>query len=253
MCSQQLSIVSVCLNNLQGLKKTKNSILAQGQENIDWVVIDGGSTDGTKGYLEADLIGVAKFISEKDRSLYHAMNKGLELVKGDYVIFLNVGDTFADRSTVSKLKQTFSDADFIYGDSIELTPEGQRLYKKSYSHKRAWYGMFTHHQAMIYNRNTIDALRYREKFIVGADYAFTLEFIKRSKKVVKLDFPICVFEQGGFSMSNKLQGRKDQWNIQKEILGIGLLPRTMLRFLKVISQFINSKLSSLYKILRFSW
>lgn len=87
----KLSIITICLNNLEELKRTVASVLQQTCKEFEYIIIDGGSTDGCKEYIEG-LAGVSQWISEPDKGIYNAMNKGIRIAGGEYVLFLNSGD-----------------------------------------------------------------------------------------------------------------------------------------------------------------
>ena len=120
-----------------GLKRTVDSILAQSQRDaIEWIVIDGGSTDGSADYLRGLGEGIDVLVSEKDAGIYDAMNKGLHLAKGEYVWFVNAGDALHDEGVVeSVLKgiKGFEEAhngilpDVIFGDTMFIDSEGNPL------------------------------------------------------------------------------------------------------------------------------
>ncbi len=91
-----LSIITINLNNLRGLNNTLESVLAQTSDKFEWIVIDGGSTDGSVELIKENLGRVSYWVSEPDRGLYNAMNKGVDASNGDYLLFLNSGDRLAD-------------------------------------------------------------------------------------------------------------------------------------------------------------
>ncbi|MBI4031226.1 MAG: glycosyltransferase [Proteobacteria bacterium] len=201
------SIVSIARDNGGGLKRTRDSLTRQSHGEYEWIVIDGASTDGTAEWLrETD----AAWISETDSGIYDAMNKGIEKAQGEYLIFMNAGDEFAIPDCLEKIAQ-LPDADFIYGDALEAGH-----YKKARSHEKINYGMFTHHQAMIYRRETIGSLRYDTNYAIAADYKFTLEFLNKARNISYTPFPLCVFEQGGISQKDVARGRKEQFRIRRE-------------------------------------
>lgn len=112
----QISVVTVVWNNLEGLKATSENIADQTYSNIQHVVIDGSSTDGTPQWLEAYKPTYAvRMISEPDEGLYHAMNKGLRLVTGDVVVFLNGGDTFCDTEVLAFVAHEWSTGAWMWG------------------------------------------------------------------------------------------------------------------------------------------
>ena len=112
-----ITIVTVCLNNKDMLKKTVCSVKAQDYPHIDYLVIDGASTDGTRDFLSNERI--LRWISEPDSGIYNAMNKGIRMAKGDWVIFMNAGDTFVTSDTISKIFSQGQEADVIYGDVVK--------------------------------------------------------------------------------------------------------------------------------------
>ena len=141
--------ITVALNNIEGVQKTYNSIQNQTLKNYEWLVIDGNSSDSTKEWLKT---APANWISEVDKGIYDAMNKGIERASGEYLLFLNAGDTLATSETLEKITQKLSKnkPDFIYGDAYE-----GNHYKRAKSHKHIARGMVTNHQAMLYRRKNI--------------------------------------------------------------------------------------------------
>ena len=111
-----LSIITINYNNLEGLKKTIESVCSQTYRDYEWIVIDGGSTDGSRELIEENKSHIHYWVSEPDNGIYHAMNKGIAQAKGDYCQFLNSGDYYIAPNT---LQQVFSHdelADVNYGD-----------------------------------------------------------------------------------------------------------------------------------------
>ena len=213
--SPLFSIVTITLNNLEGLQKTHKSLIAQTHHDYEWIVIDGGSDDGSLTYLET-LDGVT-FISEIDNGLYHAMNKGIQRANGTYLIFMNSGDYFAEPKVLQTIKEQTAKTspDFIYGDALECL-DGKKAYKKARHHSKIHQGMITHHQAMFYHHNLLQHLEYNQKYHIAADYDLTLKALKRAQKICYIGHPICVFESGGVSQKNVRLGRVEQFKIRRE-------------------------------------
>ena len=212
--SPLFSIITVTLNNLGGLKKTHDSLRIQNNADYEWIVIDGGSADGTADYLKTT---TAQWISEADRGIYDAMNKGLERACGDYMLFLNAGDALAAPDILAKLKLAAEQTpDFIYGDSYEESGTST-FYKKSRSHSAIMTGMFTHHQAMLYRRAALGDLRYDLNYKIAADYDFTARFLQKTDRILYYPFPFCIFESGGISQQRAGQGRREQFEIRRHL------------------------------------
>jgi putative colanic acid biosynthesis glycosyltransferase len=206
-----ISVITVTRDNLDGLKNTGRSVSLQSGHNHEWIVVDGGSVDGSADYLKAT---PARWISEIDSGIYDAMNKGLRMARGAYVIFMNAGDIFADSDTLSRVKialaHTSARPDFIYGDAIE---DGH--YKDAKPHHTLAQGMFTHHQAMFYRRAHKSGLLYDTAYEIAADYDFTCRFLMDGADVLYMPRPICVFETGGISQRLVTKARKEQAAIRK--------------------------------------
>ncbi len=203
------SIITITRDNLAGFQRTAKSIQAQSCTDYEWIVIDGDSTDGTRNILPQNAI------SEPDNGIYDAMNKGLERAHGQYVVFLNAGDMFSDPDILDSVRKAIEAdrPDFLHGDALEI--EG--YYKKSRSHRHVIFGMFTHHQAMFYKRDTIGTLRYETGYKIAGDYAFTHAFLQKTDKISYIPAAICIFESGGISQRNMRLGRCEQFRARRDI------------------------------------
>lgn len=200
------SIITVTKDNLKGFLATRESIEAQSCKKYEWIVIDGNSSDGTKDILPPGAV------SEDDQGLYDAMNKGIARARGDYLLFLNAGDMLADMDILATLARTAKgQPDFIYGDALETGG----IYKKARPHEKGGWGMFTHHQAMLYRRGRIGGLRYDTGYKIAADYDFTARFLKGALSVHYVPAALCVFETGGISQRNMTSGRMEQFRARK--------------------------------------
>lgn len=208
------TIVTIARNNREGLARTASSLAAQECDDFEWIIIDGNSTDGTQKDFENY---EAEIISEDDDGPYDAMNKGIEKAQGEYILFLNSGDIFAQTQTLKKIKEAIwiSKPDFIYGDSWEFSQD-RTWYKPARSHTKIDKGMFTHHQSMLYKKSLIEDQRYDLSYQISADYDFTMQFLNKASTCLYLPVPICVFEAGGLSQRNVSLGRKEQFNIRKK-------------------------------------
>lgn len=215
----RISVVTVVKDDRPGLLATRASLRAQGFGGWEWIVVDGASTDGTAEWLAAHAAEMDWWRSAPDGGLYDAMNIGLAAATGEHVLFLNAGDELAGPDVLERLAA--AKGDLLYGDALERGSDGVLRRKPARSHRFALYGMFTHHQAMLYRRASVQGLRFESRFAVGADYAFTLRALERAGSVVRLGFPVCVFAAGGVSQRHPDRGRQDQTRIRREVLGSG--------------------------------
>jgi glycosyltransferase involved in cell wall biosynthesis len=113
-----LSIITVNFNNKSGLQKTLDSVTSQTYTNFEFIIIDGGSIDGSKEIIEENQSNISYWVSEKDRGIYHAMNKGIKKSTGEHLLFLNSGDYFCDSLVLSKVFANELIHDIVYGDII---------------------------------------------------------------------------------------------------------------------------------------
>ena len=113
-----LSIITINYNNCAGLKRTIDSVVTQSFQDFEWIVIDGGSSDGSRELIEKYSPHVSYWVSEPDNGVYHAMNKGIDVANGDYLLFLNSGDWLFGANTLQKCISYGFSSDVIYGDSL---------------------------------------------------------------------------------------------------------------------------------------
>lgn len=220
------SIITINFNHYDGLHRTAQSLYQQQCHYYEWIVIDGGSTDGSVAFLQKQE-DTCHWISEPDRGIYDAMNKGIDRAQGQYLWFMNAGDIFYDNHTLSMVHEKIRGHDFIYGDAIEGDHMKKARHHKNTLYKNALWGMITHHQSMIYCRNTIGTSRYSTSFDIAADYDFTIRFLSKSKSVCYLETPLCIFEEGGISQQKTLKARHEQFIIRQQ-LGITVWKNVMI-------------------------
>ncbi len=254
MNTRLFSIVTVVRDDLAGLERTHASLSGQSFRDFEWLVVDGDSRDGTRDWLEAHESEIDGCCSAPDGGLYEAMNIGLAMASGRYVLFLNAGDSLAGTEILAAVAVALIEAgwpDFCYGDAFELLPGGRVRLKPARSHQQAWYGMFTHHQAMFYRRALLEGLGFDPQFRVGADYAFTLEVLARSRHLHRLLQPVCLFASGGCSQRLAALGRRDQFLIRKSVLKHGLVRCWLILLAQLIVGNTRKHLPKLYCTLRY--
>lgn len=227
-----LSVITVVFNNEKHIKRTMLSVLNQTYGNIEYIVIDGKSTDGTLGIIEKYRDRLAVFITEKDAGIYDAMNKGLSKATGDYVIFMNSGDEFYKKDTVKEVFATANDADIYYGETEmidqNLQSLGQRRHKASenFTWRDFKYGMSISHQAIFIRRNLVE--NYDLKYQLSSDIDWILEAAKKARKIVNVHQYIAKYLVGGISKKKHLQSLKERFVIMRK--HYSLLPTVLNHF-----------------------
>lgn len=225
----QLSIITVCWNNLKGLKKTADSILSQtNTSGVEWIVVDGDSDDGTKSFLETHTFPELNWVSEKDKGLYDAMNKGIRMAKGTYFWFLNAGDTFYETSTLEQvLIQLSSGAEVFYGETMLTDTEGKELGLRSEITTRKMPeqlslnsmlgGMVVNHQSVVVKAAICP--EFDLKWKIAADYDWMCKVLKKSQKVVNTGLVLSCFESGGLSSKRKKSSWVERYRIMQSHFG----------------------------------
>ena len=171
----KLTVLTINYNNKEGLTKTFESVRSQTWKDFEFIVIDGGSTDGGKELIEQN-DQVNYWVSEKDSGVYNAMNKGIKKANGDYIIFMNSGDFFYDEFVLEKIKDQFdSNIDILYGDSVFFNDKGYRKVIKA--PEKLTFGFFydggLNHQAVFIKRSLFsDYFYYNEDYKICADWEF---------------------------------------------------------------------------------
>lgn len=213
----KLSIVTVNKNNLVGLKRTYESIRRHmANTDLEWIVIDGDSGKETVEFLE-NVENLVKWISESDNGIYDAMNKGLKLVTGDFVWFLNSGDTALNLPEIYKyLGSTDPFQIVICNWKRDL---GIRRIRRSKYVWTIYHSLPTRHQAILYSVKSIGTNRYSLNFKIAGDFEFTTRIWKANKKAfIRVPLVICEFESGGTSSRSAPLLASEAWEIQRSIL-----------------------------------
>ena len=253
----KFSIITIVYNGTNCIKKTINSVVNQAYNNYEYIIVDGNSKDNTLEICEQYEGKISKIISEPDKGLYDAMNKGIENASGEYIIFMNCDDTFYDNQVLEKVAQGIEDnnhPDFIYGDAIEVSEdETQEFLKKARNHKMIWYGMFTHHQAMFYKLEIIkkNNLKYDPQYKIAADYAFTASYLKYCESFLYLEFVFCGFKQGGLSSGNHQKTFDEVKQIKKQILKLSSLKIWLIIFSQSVILKFKKRFLWIYNYLRY--
>ncbi|MFZ3274524.1 MAG: glycosyltransferase, partial [Lutibacter sp.] len=124
-----LSIITINFNNLEGLKKTMASVLGQTWKEFEYIIIDGGSTDGSAAYIESQSQHLNYWVSESDKGIYNAMNKGIKVAHGEYLLFLNSGDEFYDLEVLEKNNAAIHTEDFVYFDILLIFANKTKIHQ----------------------------------------------------------------------------------------------------------------------------
>ena len=206
----KLSIITVNYNNKTGLQKTIDSVVAQTWRDFEWIIIDGGSTDGSKELIEQYQQHFAYWCSEPDKGVYNAMNKGIGRARGEYLNFMNSGDIFYSKDTLEEVfARNILNADMIYGDWVRIEKENIVLMKAP--NKVSLEFFYTDnicHQAMFLKSSTMKKRSYDETFQIYADWARWMEMALDGLVFQYVPVTICCFDATE-GLSNKITSNLD--------------------------------------------
>lgn len=224
----KVTIITVCMNVADALEKTLKNVARQDYANKEIIVVDGASTDRTPAVLrEMDSV-IDKSVSESDKGIYDAMNKGVGMAMGEYCIFMNAGDEFAEPCTLSRVFACDCDADVIYGDVVK-TGRDNKLYVKPAELPHNAHRMFFCHQSSLVRTECLREHPFDTEYTMSADFKFFKQMWKRGKKFHYLGFPVALFDTGGVSNTRRGAGIRQNIEIIKELDGLWdrmrLLPR----------------------------
>lgn len=210
----KISIITVCRNEEFGIAKTAESIIHQTWQNFEWIVIDGASTDGTLDKLKPYAGRIERLVSEPDSGIYNAMNKGIRLARGEYLIFMNGGDAFHHSEV---LQEVFGHgqqhADILYGNQVFHMANGDEYLVKTPT-KIASPLYFTHsliyHQASFVKKGLFYRFgMYDETLKVAADLKSWIIFALNKCSFKHLDIVISIFNLKGISAQHLEQVKEE--------------------------------------------
>jgi glycosyltransferase involved in cell wall biosynthesis len=210
----KLSIITINYNNRAGLQKTINSVICQTWKDYEWIIIDGGSTDGSRELIEQYQQYLAYWCSEPDKGVYHAMNKGVAKAKGEYVNFLNSGDVYYDKKVLLKIHNLNSDSDIISGQAVSMD-DHVLLYQFNGSLFEHLYMSTISHQGAFIRRSLLNKYPYDESLRIVSDWKFWLQTIIFNYSTVEVT-DIVVAKQDMTGISTDQNPNKKSKDIEKE-------------------------------------
>ncbi len=224
-----VTIITVCRNHAQELERTIRSVESQTWQEKEYLVIDGASTDDSLDVIKAHEASITRWVSEPDQGIYDAMNKGVKMAQGEWVIFMNAGDTFAGDDTLQRVFGNPLDADVIYGDVIK-----GELVKKAEAPRNA-HRMFYCHQSAFVRTSCLREFPFDIRHRMSADFKQVKQLFLSGKRFRQLDFPVANFDTQGVSNRNRSAGLYDNIQVIRETDRLWeqmrLLPRLWITYL----------------------
>lgn len=219
-----VSVITAVLNRGKVIERCIKSVIAQTYRNIEYIVVDGGSTDGTLEIVHRYEEKISRIVSEKDKGVYDAMNKGYRLSHGDFILMLNSDDFLVPEAielSVNAILEQRADYSGAPAYIIDENSVIKYVYWPDCFDKRAYIAQNPcAHETMLVSRKAyVDIGGYDTRFQIAADLKFELELISRDYKVARVEKPILYFTDGGMS-SNEEKARKEVVEILSNYLPI---------------------------------
>lgn len=241
----KVSIITVVFNGAKTVEHCINSVISQSHKAIEHIIIDGGSTDGTLKITDKYSSNIAKVISEPDNGIYDAMNKGITLATGQIVGILNSDDFYVDENVLSRVAETFNNADIdsCYGDLVYVDPENTdkvlRYWKSSpYNEKLFHSGGMPPHPTFFVRRSIYEKYgSFNTDLSQAADYELMLRFmVRHGITTIYIPEVLVKMRTGGMSnvsVKNRLKANlqdRQAWKIN------GLKPMPWTLYMKPLSK-----------------
>ncbi|RZK58634.1 MAG: glycosyltransferase [Pedobacter sp.] len=220
----KLSVITIVYNNAKDIERTMLSVLNQTYSNIEYIVIDGASNDGTVDIIDKYKNRLAIVVSEQDRGIYDAMNKGLALATGDYILFMNSGDEIYAPETVTAIFESAPAGDIYYGET-EMYDEnwkslGQRRHRapEHFDWHSFKFGMNVSHQAIYIKRSLTEPYDLQYKY--SSDIDWIIKAAKKSSNIVNTHLYVAKYLVGGMSKKKHLESLTERFKILSHYYGL---------------------------------
>jgi len=223
----KFSIITVTYNAAKVLEDTIQSIVTQTYKNTEYVIVDGGSTDGTLDIIQKYKEHIHTVVSEPDKGLYDAMNKGIKLATGDYICFLNAGDGLHEDDTLQQMVHSITGTelpDVLYGETEIVDSEGHFLHMRRLStpEKLTWKsfkkGMLVCHQAFFARRDRVEPYDLQYRF--SADFDWCIRIMKKAKVLHNTHLTIIDYLNEGMTTQNQKASLKERFRIMAKHYGM---------------------------------
>lgn len=224
----KFSIITVTYNAAAVVEPTLRSIISQSYNNYEFILVDGGSSDDTVSKVRESGVKASHIVSERDKGLYDAMNKGIKLATGDYLCFLNAGDSFHTPDVLEKMVEAIDGEallpDVLYGETAVVDDKRQfvRMRRLKAPEQLHWtsfkQGMLVCHQAFFARRDI--APEYNLYYRYSADVDWCIRVMKRAKKMLNVKITIIDYLQDGLSIQNHRASLMERFNIMCKHYGV---------------------------------
>lgn len=198
----RFSLITVSFNAIATIENTIKSVLSQDFESFEYIVVDGASTDGTISILDKYMLNSHfKYVSEKDSGIYDAMNKGLSIASGEYVLFLGADDLLTSTHILSEVSKKLTDSDVVYYGDVLLSKE-LKIYDGEFN-KWKWGYKNICHQSIFYPKNVYKKYSYDVNYRLVSDWVYNLTLVKNNVLFNYIGVVVSLYNTEGLSSINE--------------------------------------------------
>ena len=211
----KVSVITVAYNSVSTIEKTIQSVVHQTYKNIEYIVIDGGSIDGTQQVIERYLNHISYYISEKDNGLYYAMNKGISKATGDIIGIINSDDWYVE-DAIEAVVECFSkyDIELVYGKIVTVLEKNKEQVFHKVPLENMWFQMVIPHPSVFVKKDIYDRFgMFNINYSLSSDYELILRFYSKNVKFWYLDKIIAYFRSGGISTKKRMLSYEEGYRI----------------------------------------
>jgi len=222
----RFSIITVTYNAEKVIEETIQSVITQSYKNYEYIIIDGASKDNTLSVIDKYKDMISNVVSEPDKGLYDAMNKGIATATGDYLCFLNAGDSFHEDDTLQLMVHSINDnelPDVLYGETAIVNKEGHFLHMRRLQtpEKLTWksfkQGMLVCHQAFFAKRSLAEPFNLSYRF--SADFDWCIRVMKKAKTLHNTHITVIDYLDEGLTTQNHKASLKERFRIMAKHYG----------------------------------
>lgn len=226
----KISIITINYNNASGLERTIKSVINQSKKDFEYIIIDGLSTDHSCEVINSYKEKISHIVIEKDTGIYNAMNKGIQIASGEYILFINSGDTLYNNQVIESCYNSLHTYDFISGNTLCVNIKEKKIWKSPQiltSYMLMRYSLS--HQSTFIRTKLLKNRPYKENFKIVSDWEqMIFELLIKDASYLYINQIISIFYEDGISRNNKELNEKERRQvlntyfssrIQKDILG----------------------------------
>lgn len=243
----KVSVLTVNLNNKVGIVETIESVLNQTYENKEYIVIDGGSTDGSIDVIRKYLSNINYWISEPDGGIYDAMNKGIKVAKGKWIIFMNSGDLFANKNVLENIfcNKIKTDKKIVYGNTI-VKDKNKKINPSGKINKNYFFFETICHQSIFFRKDIFESIGYYSlNYKIISDKEFLLRAAINKINFTYIDTDVCVWDAVGFASNNHKLLYDEATNLRNTYFNI--FEQILLRLRRKFLLYKSKKFTITYK------